>query len=197
MCRSLETLHTYSGCKLHDEEEDGPPNNKAGFWHRISRVLQRAPEGEPGEEPVEVKPEFHIVTLTSIFQCPEALNHPTQRQVPIEKRQCPNTTAWTPGDEAPVKAIETEHKDECPVCQAAEEAMVEASNRSEVVSIALPSERHFLTNADISTRSTSTSSKYPCPIKDVPNILIARDPARESPWCKEKQGQKGKQKRRS
>jgi hypothetical protein len=133
MCRSYETRHTWSGCKLLDEKEDDPPNVSASFWHRISRVLQRAPEGEPREELEDVEPPIHIVTIKSIIQCLAAVDHPTQRQVPIGERRCPNLTPWTPGDNAPVKVGETEHKNECPVCQAAEQAMLAASNRTEVV----------------------------------------------------------------
>jgi hypothetical protein len=185
MCRSQETKHTYSGCKLQDEEEDGSPTVWASFMHRISRVTQRDSKAEPGGESVEVKPDFHVVTITSIIQCLDAVNDPTQHQIPVEKRQCPNLTPWSPGDVAPVKGVgETEHIDECPVCQAAEKAIIEASNQNEVVGIALPSEGHFLTIADNSADATSTSSKYLRSIKDVANGLVARVAAREAPWRK-------------
>jgi hypothetical protein len=129
MCRYTEQIHTYDGCKLQEENADGSPSRLAAFFNRLT---VKPPQGvqPPNNEPV-----CHVVTQRQIIQCYDAVEDPEQREIRSEQRKCQNPVAWKPGDEAPIKVSGTEHKGECPVCQAGEDAMTRALKQIEVVGI--------------------------------------------------------------
>jgi hypothetical protein len=132
MCRYFETTHSYSGCKLQEEKEDGSPNLLFRFFRRITQSL---PQGEPSAEIGPDLLHFHVVTQREIIQCSAAVDLLTQGHLPPDERQCPNPTPLPPGDDAPATVGETEHRGDCTVCQAAERAISDALNRSVVVGI--------------------------------------------------------------
>lgn len=132
MCRYFETTHSYSGCKLRDENEDGSPNLVAKFFRRITQSL---PQGEPSAETRPDLKHLHVVTQREIIQCSAAVDLQTQNHLPPDERKCPNPTPLPPGDDAPAIVGETEHRGDCTVCQAAERAIFDALNRSVVVGI--------------------------------------------------------------
>jgi hypothetical protein len=140
MCRYFETTHTYSGCKLQDEKEDGSPNLLAGFFRRITP--KRADEGQP---PAEVAPDLHVVTQRTILQCSVAVNDPTQNRLHLDERKCENPMLLPPGNDPLARAGETEHRGGCPVCLAAGRAITEASDVIVVVHSDTPLHNTFLT----------------------------------------------------
>ena len=123
MCRYFETTHTYSGCKLQDEKEDGSPNVLAGFFRRIT--LKRVGEGQP---PAEGAANLHVVKQRDILQCSNAVNDRDQNHLDTDERKCANPTLLPPGKDPLATAGETEHKGDCPVCLAAERAIAGASD---------------------------------------------------------------------
>lgn len=128
MCKYIESTHTYEHCKLQEENHDGSPNPLAGFFGRITNVLNRA----PGEDhaPIANQIERHVVRERQIIQCMPALKDPNQQNRPADERHCANPT---PVNAAPVTVGETEHRGDCTVCLAAEEAIKMALTRKSIV----------------------------------------------------------------
>lgn len=130
MCRYQDQIHTYSLCKLLEEDEDGSPNILAELLRRISSA--RAQDGKPGSGP-------HVVKVKQIIQCSHALDLESQQVKEPNQRQCPDPIPVTSEDGTVVEKIgETEHRGICPVCQAAEQAIDLASNATVVVGIRTP-----------------------------------------------------------
>lgn len=129
MCKYIESTHTYEHCKLQEENHDGSPNPIAGFFGRITNVLNRAPAEDlaPREDQIE----RHRVRERQIIQCLAVLKDPNQKETPPDERHCPNPT---PLNAAPVTVGETEHRGDCTVCLAAEAAIEKALTRKSIVS---------------------------------------------------------------
>jgi hypothetical protein len=130
MCQYLDTFHTYTECRLRNEDTSGEPQRFAAFLRIVTTFVL----GNNQE------PDYHRVKERNIFQCPHAVRDPALQDRPASERVCANPM--------PVKKEEVDHHVEsvgytreighCPVCQAAERAIEEALNRNVVVSMAPP-----------------------------------------------------------
>lgn len=144
-----EEIRSYTGCKLElpDTEPAAAEVNSPlpkSLTQRITASLNPATT-DSSTPPTPLKQEgstssysTHVVKKTIIIQCPTALEDATQTGREQKDRRCAVLTplSGVSEPEAVGEPFPTPHRGICPVCKAAEEAVIGALRREEIVSSA-------------------------------------------------------------
>ena len=139
MCKYIETFHEFNGCRL-KETLNGQPTRFAAFVKGVTHFA-RGQENEEdrarGEGHAEGGLGHHQIKQRNIWQCPNAIKDPKQKDKPEDERVCPEPKYWE-GEDA-LEQIETlgitVHRATCPVCAAVEEVIREKSNQTVIGSL--------------------------------------------------------------
>lgn len=149
MCIVTETTHSYSGCKLElldPEPAAAEVNNPLpkSLLQRITASLNPVTT-DPSTPPTPLKQvestsnySTHVVKQTIIIQCQTAFEDATQTGREQKDRRCAVLTPLSGGLELEAigEPVPTPYRGICPVCKAAEEAVIGALRQEEIVSSA-------------------------------------------------------------
>jgi hypothetical protein len=140
MCRFIDIAHTYEECKLQEVEENDQDDEPQTLTP-MARLLRRLTTGWAQEQADRAlappPPPLHIVIERQIVQCPNAVDNEEQiaRGVLAKDRQCLDPVPLVGTEEPAVPPQPSELRGICPVCEAAETAIREASNKTTIVSM--------------------------------------------------------------
>ena len=130
MCQFFETYHEYSGCKLNEQLPNGKPSGFSALLKGVKNYVT-GPSSQDADAPAEER-RFHLIKYKTVILCPKAaaLRHREE-----EDRICPGPDNI--GHDREHSGVTTV-KEDCPVCEAVEQAVAEAvrtaSNQTFIVS---------------------------------------------------------------